>query len=111
MNSYYALRVWPGEPDKIHPSLDIYLNGGDLHISPSLHLCSNSSMAVLADADLAEQFRAYCESRIQQRYGLDSKIEVQRIPAPGTPTRLRKLLSRIIRDTTKIRERLFSEAA
>ena len=111
MNNYYTLRVWPGDRDKIHPSLDIYLNGGDLHISPSLHLCSNTSMAVLDDEDLAERFRAYCENRIRQKYGRASKIEIQRLPAPGTPTRLRKLLSRIHLDTEKVRERLFAQAA
>lgn len=106
MTDYYTLRVWPGDPDKIHPSLDIYLNGGDLHLSPSLHLCSHTSMAHIEDEDLAERFRDYCETRIRRRYGRNSKIEVQRVPAKGTPARLRKLQVRINRDTDKVRERI-----
>lgn len=103
--TYYTLRVWPGEPDKIHPSLDLYLDNDDLHVSPSLHLCSNSAMAVLDNKQLAEAFREYCESRIKLKYGRNSKIELQSIPA-NAPGIMRKLATRSSRDTVKVRERL-----
>jgi hypothetical protein len=103
--TFYTLRVWPSERDKIHPSLDLYLDNDDLHVSPSLHLCSNSAMTVLDDKQLAEQFRTYCESRIRQKYGRNSKIELQSILAK-TPGILRKLAMRSDKDTVKVRERL-----
>lgn len=103
MNSFYLIRVWPSERDRINPALDLYLDQGELYLSPTMNLCSHSAMAHVESQALAEQFKTFALPRIQERYGIESRLELCAVEMSGTENQLRKIADRIGADSEKVR--------
>lgn len=106
MKDYYVLKVRPGDRERMNPALDLYLDQGELYLSPTMHLCSHSAMARIETQELAEQFMVFSLTRIQERYGVESVVEMYRITASGTDNQLRKIAVQIGKDSEKVRQLL-----
>ena len=72
-----------------------------LGISPSLRLCGDAKNAHIADRELAERAKEFCEKLFKLKYGQETKIEFYKQSSRFSLDRLEK---RIERDSSKLIE-------